>query len=238
VECAADDTKNLAFERPVSDAVLQCVCGKPPVSASDGRENRFASPFCLITTWVASRASVRGAKNRGASGPISQRGFSIVEVMMAITILLVGFIGMMQAVTIGSEALDTARKQEVANQIVTAELEKLRSGPWTRIAQLPATASVSINASGALSGDTTSFALGNYSSDASDDNLVLSKLAPGFTCSFERVRLRPAAATASTVTFVKLTYTVSWTSSTGQAHRHVIETFLAMNGLHLSFQQS
>lgn len=158
--------------------------------------------------------------------------------MMAMTILLVGFIGLIQAVTIGSEALDTARKQEVANQIVTAEMEKLRGEPWSRIAQLPAAGTLSISQSGALSGDVTSFALSNYTADTGDDHVVLSNLARGFTCSFERVLLRPAAATSATVTFVKLTYTVRWTSNTGQAHRHVLETYFGMNGLHLSFQQS
>ena len=44
--------------------------------------------------------------------------------------------------------------------------------------------------------------------------------------------------TASTVTFVRVTYTVSWTSSTGRAHRRTTEAFLGMNGLHLSHQQA
>lgn len=158
---------------------------------------------------------------------------------MATTILLVGFIGLIQAITIGSESLDTARKQQVAHQIVAAEIEKLRAGVWSTIANLPASATIAINQAGtAISGDATQFALTNRTSTAADDNAKLRNLAPGFTCSFTRTYLRPAGATASTATFVKLVYTVTWTSNTGRAHRHVVETCLGMNGLHLSYQQS
>jgi type II secretory pathway component PulJ len=165
-------------------------------------------------------------------------GFSIVEVMTATTILLVGFVGLIQALTIGTEALDTARKQQVANQIVTAELEKLRGGAWTVIANLPASATINVSSTGTISGDATGFALTNFTADATDDNTTLRDLARGFTCTLERTRLRPSAATAATVTFVKVVYTVTWKSNTGRSHQHRLESYLAMNGLHLSYQQS
>lgn len=157
---------------------------------------------------------------------------------MATTILLVGFVGFIQAVTIGSEALDTARKQQVANQIISAEIEKLRGGAWTRVANLPATATLTVSNTGVVSGDATSFALSNYTAVATDDNTALRDLARGFTCTLERSRLRPTGATATTVTFVKLVYTVTWKSNTGRSHQHRVETYLGMNGLHLSYQQS
>ena len=62
--------------------------------------------------------------------PVCQRrhppAFTIVEVMMASVILVVGFIGMISAVTVGSEMLATARRQNLAAQIINHELEKLR----------------------------------------------------------------------------------------------------------------
>jgi Tfp pilus assembly protein PilV len=61
------------------------------------------------------------------------RGFTIVEVMMASVILVVGFIGMIQALTIGSEMLATARRQNLATQIINHELEKLRLVDFTTI---------------------------------------------------------------------------------------------------------
>lgn len=62
---------------------------------------------------------------------------------MAAVILVVGFMGMIQAITIGSEMLATARRQTLANQIITHEVEKLRLLPWDAVSALP-TASTSI----------------------------------------------------------------------------------------------
>lgn len=45
---------------------------------------------------------------------------------MASVILVVGFIGMISALTVGSEMLATARRQNLAAQIINHELEKLR----------------------------------------------------------------------------------------------------------------
>ena len=50
---------------------------------------------------------------------------------MATTLLVVGFMGMIQAITIGSEMLATARRQTLAAQIINHELEKLRYVAWT-----------------------------------------------------------------------------------------------------------
>lgn len=52
---------------------------------------------------------------------------------MASVILVVGFLGMIQAITIGSEMLATARRQNLAAQIITHEFEKLRLASWTAI---------------------------------------------------------------------------------------------------------
>lgn len=157
--------------------------------------------------------------------------------MMAMAIVSVGIIGMMQAVTIGTELLDSTGKQQVAMRLVETEVERLRQGTWSAIANLPASATITINPAGAITGDTTSFALSNYTATPVDDNTALSTRAGGFTCAFTATRVRPTGATAATVTFVKLVYTVRWTSSAGRAHSRSVETYLGMNGLHLSYQQ-
>lgn len=157
---------------------------------------------------------------------------------MAMAIVVAGIVGMMQAVTIGAEMMDTTSKQQVATRLVEAELARLRNGAWATIANLPATAAITIGPTGAIAGDTVSFALSNRTAVPTDDNTELSTLARGFSCSFTSTRLRPTGATASTVTFVKIAYTVSWTSSAGRVHRRQTETYLGQNGLHLSYQQS
>lgn len=157
---------------------------------------------------------------------------------MAATILLVAFVGLMQAITQGSEALDMARKQQVASQLITAEIETLRSGNWTRISALPTSATIAIGSDAAITGDTTAFALSNFSASSGDDNAALASLAPGFTCSYTLSRLRPTSASAATVTFLRIAYTVTWTGNTGGSHRQSREAYFARNGLHLSYQQS
>ena len=66
----------------------------------------------------------------------SARGFTIVEVMMASVILVVGFMGMIQAITLGSEMLATARRQTLAAQILEHEIGKLRLAGWGTVSSL------------------------------------------------------------------------------------------------------
>jgi Tfp pilus assembly protein PilV len=167
-----------------------------------------------------------------------QRGINLIEVMMGTTILAVGFVGMIQAVTIGAESLDTARKQQIAVQIAATEIEKLRGSSWSTITALPASGTLTINTTGTISGDATSFALTNYTAATSDDHTELTALAHGFTCSFTRTFLRPASATAATATFVKVIYTVRWTTNTGRTLTHQVDAYFGKSGLNLSYQQS
>ena len=62
-----------------------------------------------------------------------EAAFSIVDVMMGATILVVGLMGLIQAVTIGSEMLATARRQTLAAQILDQEIENLRFQTWATI---------------------------------------------------------------------------------------------------------
>lgn len=167
-----------------------------------------------------------------------RHGFTIVEVTMAATIMLVGIVGLIDAVATMSESLDTARKQQVAVQIISAEIERLRGKSWSTIVNLPASATIRIGPGGAISGDATHFVLSNYTADTADDNTTLASLGIGFTCTATRTWLRPSGATAATATFVKMAYTITWTSNTGRVHSHTVETYLGQNGLHLSYQQS
>ncbi len=50
--------------------------------------------------------------------------------MMASLILTVGFVGVIEAVTVSATAMDLARRQTLATQIMEHEFEKLRLLPW------------------------------------------------------------------------------------------------------------
>jgi hypothetical protein len=55
----------------------------------------------------------------------------MVEVLLASFILLVGFIGLMEAVTVSANTMDHARRQTLATQILSHEIKKLYLAPWT-----------------------------------------------------------------------------------------------------------
>ena len=66
----------------------------------------------------------------------SQSGMTILEVMMAVLVVATCLIGMIQAVTLGSEMVATARRQTLAAQIIAHELESLRAVDWGTISNL------------------------------------------------------------------------------------------------------
>ena len=67
----------------------------------------------------------------------SQAGFTLIEVGMAALILVVGFIGMIRAMTFTAGLMDHARRQTIAAQILTHEIEQLRLENWATITALP-----------------------------------------------------------------------------------------------------
>ena len=65
------------------------------------------------------------------------RGFTLVEVMMAATIIVIGFIGMIEAMAVSSTMMAHSRRQLMATQIINQEMERLRYTDWTTISGLP-----------------------------------------------------------------------------------------------------
>jgi Tfp pilus assembly protein PilV len=141
-------------------------------------------------------------------------GFTIVEVAVAAGVLAIGLAGMVQAMGIGSEMLDTARKQTIASQVIQSEIERLRMLTWTA-GSLPADltltdrpAVVSINPS-------------------------LAQVAPAtlFNCT-RAVQLASGRADLRQVTIV-----VSWTGITGKTHSRSTNVYLGRNGLNVAYQK-
>lgn len=163
----------------------------------------------------------------------SQAGFTLIEVGMGALILVVGFIGIIQAVTIGSQMLDTAQKQQVAVQIIDAEIERLRAGALdaSSISTLinGTTYTITVDSAGSVSGNTAYFALSS--------NATMSALAKNFTVSMKRSDVR--------TNFHKIVFTVTWTGNMwtggtvrGLAYSRSAEMYFGLNGLQLSFQKS
>lgn len=152
-------------------------------------------------------------------------GFTLVEVALAATILLVGFAGMAEALIIGSKMLDTARKQTIAAQIMQAEIEYLRLKDWTTIQNLLPTSGPDF--------------LSNYP-DFAQTNLAL---ITGTKFKFSRsVNSDPHS------NLRWITMTVSWTSlneswttatlARGTLHTRSCNVYIGKYGLNVSYQKS
>jgi Tfp pilus assembly protein PilV len=63
----------------------------------------------------------------------------VVEVMMATLVLMVGFIGLIEAVTVTTNTMEHARRQTLAAQILNHEIEELYLASWSTISGLPTT---------------------------------------------------------------------------------------------------
>jgi Tfp pilus assembly protein PilV len=94
--------------------------------------------------------------------------FTLVEVLMAAVIMLVGVVGMIDAIKIGSEMLDLSRKQTIAIQIIHSEIDRVRLSSWTDVQQLPATLSYDLSKIG-FQGINQGFACTRVVSDVRTD---------------------------------------------------------------------
>ena len=147
--------------------------------------------------------------------PRNRSGFTLVEVALAATILLVGFAGMAMALMVGSEMLDTARKQTIAAQIIQAEAEYLRLKDWPTIQNLTSTAPA-------------------YLSDGIYPEFAQTTLAlfAGTQIKFARqVNADPHPSLRS------ISMTVSWTSITGKPHSRSSNVYLGKYGLNVAYQK-
>jgi Tfp pilus assembly protein PilV len=152
------------------------------------------------------------------TAPRRSSGFTLIEVALASTILLVGFIGMIEALAVGSEMLDTARKQTIAAQIMEAEIEYLRLQSWTAIQGLTSR---------------SSDYLANYP-DFQQASLSGLATFAGTSFKFSRQMGNPDPHT----NLRQITMTVSWTSITGKPHSRTSNVYIGRYGLSASYQKS
>jgi prepilin-type N-terminal cleavage/methylation domain-containing protein len=71
--------------------------------------------------------------------PLRPPGFTILEVMVAAALLVLGIAGAITASQQGLRALDTARNLAAASQVMQAEMERLRLMSWSQLQTLQET---------------------------------------------------------------------------------------------------
>src|SRR5688572_6273864 len=66
------------------------------------------------------------------TGRACNQGFTIVEVAMATFVMAFGIATSIIALQMGFRAIDVARDQTLASQIMQSEIERLRLWPWSK----------------------------------------------------------------------------------------------------------
>lgn len=138
-------------------------------------------------------------------------GFTIVEVMVAATIMVLGITTSLTTLTFGMRAIDTARNSTLAAQIMQSEMENIRLLNWAQLTALSASETVDIS-SIISSGSSTTL-------DATLNNII-SK----FTCT--RTITTPKS------NMREITLTVSWNGQDGRAHSNSYVTRYCKDGLY------
>jgi prepilin-type N-terminal cleavage/methylation domain-containing protein len=157
----------------------------------------------------------------------SARGFTIIEVMMASVILVVAFMGMIQAITLGSEMLATARRQTLASQIIEHEIGQLRLKSW---GSMPASGSATITIN-------DSYANGLFKDAIASCGLTYSNL------SLSMATTNLDGLSDSATTFKDVTFTLTWTATPSSAaaartYTRKATAFFGKYGLNQSIQRS
>jgi Tfp pilus assembly protein PilV len=146
---------------------------------------------------------------------LGNKGFTVLEVAMASFVMAFGIATSILALQMGFKAIDVARDQTLASQIMQSEIERLRLWPWEKTTPASIVDSITeLPASGAVSLTTT------FAANAA----VAAKFAVSRTVSTD-----PAEPTRN-VRYI--TIAVSWKSSDGRSHVRNFTTMYAKDGLY------
>lgn len=158
--------------------------------------------------------------------------------MMAALILAVGFIGLIEAVTLSATAMDHARRQTLASQIINHEIEELRLLPWDN-----SLASPNESAINKLTTARTTLTI-----DSRFDQARLSLGDDGTASAIVRFSLSRTVTSPNPVTNIReVNFTVTWVVTTSRlsggsrltfTYSRSASAWYGKNGLNLSYQQT
>jgi type II secretory pathway pseudopilin PulG len=145
--------------------------------------------------------------------------FTIIETMLAATVMVMGIATALTALQYGLRATDTARNMTLAGQIMQSEIEILRLQNWSQIvglqnAQETATTPLRIDPATTIS-----------SGSGTALDATLTAIANRFTCT------RLVADVTGRADIKTITLNVTWTGVDGRTHTLVFQTRYAKDGL-------
>lgn len=147
-------------------------------------------------------------------------GFTLVEVMVAAGVMVLGMVGMIHVITQGSQMLDLARKQTIAMQIIHGQIENIRLRTFEQVDALDKNITVWVRAADDASNKSEGFDFGTN----------ITAVSTGFRCKREITTVR--------TDMLQVTFTVTWTGNTGRSYSRTGSTYLGKNGLYVTYQRS
>ncbi len=133
----------------------------------------------------------------------ARAAFTILEVMMAASVLVLAIATSITTMQRGFATLDTARNLTLAGQIMVCEMEKIRMLDWATVSAYPASATVTVDSS--------------FTSNV--------KIGSRFT-------VTRAVATAGSADMLQITLTISWRNFDGRSLSRSYMTYYAHYGIH------
>ncbi len=156
-----------------------------------------------------------GSSSTTRRRPASRRsGFTIIEVAMAATVMVLAISSALIVMQSGFRALDTARKTTIASQIIQSEMERVRMLSWTRVEAL-------MTADPKIELDTI------FPKNTELERKVFAQMDNTFTATRS---ITPLTDYANEV--VVITVTVTWKGIDGVAHTRSTNTRYCKNGLY------
>jgi hypothetical protein len=195
--------------------------------------------------------------------PAPNRGFTIMEVALAATVLALTLVGMIGVIDSGTEMLDLSRKQTLADQILHSEIDQLRLQSWSVISgEPPPNATSASFYSSTQVGYSGTAGLVNFYPPGGHGYPASTTLNASNDPSFARfVAIYPQAATIFTLTrtvtclkpsqqnnyptayassplLLQVTFTITWNGVTGRSYSRTSTTLVGQNGLSVAYQRS
>ena len=139
--------------------------------------------------------------------------FTLLEVMMAATVLMLALAGMTQIVISGTEMIDVSKKQTIAAQMIHAEIDRVHLEEWNTVFGYYGTTTQAIDAT--LSSGNLGY----------PELVTYQNTTKGFTIK------RTVAYVSGRTDQLLITYTVTWTGNTGRTYTRKGTTYFGKNGL-------
>jgi hypothetical protein len=168
----------------------------------------------------------------------SSRGFTIMEVALAATVLALTLVGMIGAIEAGSQMLDLSRKQTIAGHILHGEMDETRQLGWTTVSSYPSGPTTLSTTTGDPNYDPALVAIAQQ--------LGWSAPFSGFPFTVTRTvgcvqppqqDLMPSPYSSPPIV-LQITFTASWTGVTGLSYSRTSTTYVSQNGLPVAYQRS